>query len=172
MTKRQIELQDVTTLVDVLRPLPSGVVSFDGCDGVGKTTLAHKISDALGYEVVDLDKHLTRETGEFVSAIRSSELVQEIDDALACSPVVLLSGVCMQTVLAAINRPAAVRVYVQRNTAAGLPGDLDFFDVESGIEASVDTLSLFNDLELEIYTYHRQHRPRSNADIVFIRTGE
>jgi hypothetical protein len=151
LTKRRIELQNVTALVEVLRPLPSGIVSFDGCDGAGKTTLAQKISDALGHDVVDLDKHLVRDTGEFVNAIRLAELVKDIDGALTRSRVVLLSGVCMQQVLAAVNRSAAVSVYVQRNTSAGLPGDIDFIGVESGVEASDDVVSYFNELELEIY---------------------
>lgn len=169
MKSENTVVNDVNTLLDILRQASNGLISFDGCDGAGKTTLAQDISRALGHEAIDLDPFLNQQTGEFFGALRLLELKQQIDDALMRTPVVLLSGVCMRRVLGALNRVAAVSVYVQRITQAGLPGDMDFIDVESGIEASADVLENFGVLDHEIYEYHRQYRPRSNADVVFNR---
>ncbi|MGN6232083.1 MAG: hypothetical protein ACTHNZ_13100 [Trinickia sp.] len=165
-------MDDVSVLVGVLSRLSRGLISFDGCDGAGKTRLACDISRALGHEAIDFDQFLTRQTGEFFKALRLPELKQQIGEALTRSPIVLLSGACMREVLAALNRVAAASVYVQRITQAGLPSDMDFIDVESGIEASADVLANFSVLDHEIYAYHRQHRPRTNADVVFNRRAE
>ncbi|WP_321947862.1 shikimate kinase [Paraburkholderia sp. J10-1] len=169
MNARRVVVTDVGELAEALRPVAGGLITFDGCDGAGKTTLALKLSEALGHEVVDVDKHLNRQMGEYVKAIRLSELASDVESAFARSPVVLLSGICMRQVLVAINRIATVAVYVQRNTPMGLAGDSDFIDVESGLEASKDVLSFFTELDREVYAYHRAYRPRENADIVFTR---
>lgn len=172
MHSESIIVDDINVLVGVLSPLSRGLISFDGCDGAGKTTLARGMSRAFGCEAIDLDQFLNRKTGEFFHALRLTELKQQIDEAFTCSPIVLISGVCMRKVLAAINRVAATSVYVQRITRAGLPSDMDFIDVESGIEANAGVLANFSGLDHEVYTYHRQHRPRAHADVVFNRRAE
>lgn len=172
MAENRIELREVAKLVEELRPIRAGLISFDGCDGAGKTTLAEEISSALRRPVIDLDKFVAPETGEFVHALDLVTLVQELDSALASSPVVLLSGVCMRQVLETINSNAVVSIYVQRNTQAGLPGDIDYIDVESEVEASADVLELFDELNLEVYAYHRAYRPRTKSDLIFIREAD
>ncbi|AMV48525.1 hypothetical protein ATN79_48660 [Paraburkholderia caribensis] len=40
MNRESIEIEDFDVLVEHLRKLPAGLVTFDGCDGAGKTFLA------------------------------------------------------------------------------------------------------------------------------------
>lgn len=172
MSEKPIEILDFNLLVEHFRQLDEGLVTFDGCDGAGKTTLARAAAEALGCCAVDLDKHLVKETGEFIGALRVDEFAKNLDDAFTSSRVVLLSGVCMQEALLRIGRQSAIRVYVQKISRAGIPCDLEFIDVENGIEASPDVLALFEELHMEVYAYHRRYRPRSKSDIVFIRKAE
>lgn len=172
MTRLRVSLRTPAEVTDVVRSVTAGLVTFDGCTSAGKTTLAATVSKELGLPLVDLDDYVVRNEGHFVNALRSDELKAKIETELAQSPVVLVSGVCMQEVLRLIAIPAATSVYVQRNTAVGLPGDLDFIDAESGIEAHADILQHFSELDREVYAYHRDFRPRSRADVVYVRVAD
>lgn len=173
MSLKRTDVRSVSELEGLLKSVTSGLVTFDGCDGAGKTYLARQIASAMGLTSIDLDCYLVKETGNFVSALRLDELTCAIGAALARSPVVLLSGVCMRQVLEAIDRSDSMYVYVQRNTSTGQVADSAFIDVESGVEVGLEYIkSCFSGLDSEVYTYHRKYRPWTNADIVFVRVAD
>jgi len=172
MTSPGREIHELDELEAAVRDIRAGVVTIDGCAGVGKTTLALAISERLGIPLVDLDDFVAPNEGHFVEALQANELSAKIASELARNAVVLMSGVCMREVLARIGYPATLSVYLLRKTYMGLPGDWDCFHVEDGIEAQQVMLALYSELELEVYAYHRGHRPRSSADITFARTAD
>ncbi|MBU9247802.1 hypothetical protein [Burkholderia multivorans] len=130
------------------------------------------LAGRLKCPAIDLDQYLDRQRGEFVNALRLPELASVIEQARQQSPVVLIAGVCMREVLMRLKREADMHVYVQRNSRTGIPSDLDFLDLEDGNQLDDTLAPLLSDLDLEIAAYHARHRPRRNADLVYIRTEE
>ena len=57
-------------------------------------------------------------------------------------------------------------VYVERRSPANVPGDLEILDCEEGDDSH---LSRFSDLDREIGRYHRDFKPRTQADVIFLR---
>ncbi|MFM0390985.1 shikimate kinase [Paraburkholderia phytofirmans] len=172
MKKSGIELRELNELVDAVLVAPDGLIAFDGCLGAGKTTLATAVAKGLGRPMVDFDDYIEREKGHFVGALDITRLKSKLDAEFAQSDVVLASGACMQEVLMRMGYTAALNIYVQRNTSAGLAGDQDFLDVEDGYEPHPDILHFWTPLDHEIFAYHRKHRPKANANIIFVRVSD
>lgn len=146
----------------------TGLIVFDGCDGVGKTTLAIDVASRLGCEHVDGDAHLDKKLGMYVGALRTEELRSAIVLALAKSPVAILHCVCAREVVARLELLPSAYVYVQRISMGGLPGDLPMMWAE---EDGVTTIpEYFNELDRELQTYHASHKPIASADILYRRT--
>ncbi len=166
------EVTDVSDLESLLRTVEHGLIAFDGCTSAGKTTLMNNLARRLKCPAIDLDQYLDRQRGEFVNALRLPALTDAIEQGRQQSPVVLVSGVCMREVLDRLQFTAAMNIYVQRNSRTGIPSDLDFLDLEDGHQVDDTLASLLSDLDLEIAAYHERYRPRRNADVVYVRTGE
>ncbi|SAK49112.1 hypothetical protein AWB80_01303 [Caballeronia pedi] len=77
----------------------------------------------------------------------------------------------MNAVLECVRRKAALSIYVQKNSPIGLPSDLDFIDAETGFEPEPDTVQYWSALDREVFSYHGEHKPRMNADIIFLRAA-
>ena len=70
----------------------SGIIGVDGWTGVGKTTLAEALATIVGGSCYDLDRALTHDQKQYVSALRFPELAE----ALAQSQRPLcVSGLCL-----------------------------------------------------------------------------
>jgi hypothetical protein len=163
------EVRDVSRFESILRGVDGGLIAFDGCPSAGKTALMNRIAVNRKWPAIDFDPYIECERGEFVNALRLPDLTAAIACARLQSPVVLVAGVCMREVLERIGITAVQHVYVQRNSPMGIPGDLDILDLEDG--RPLGDTSLLNELDLEVATYHARYRPRSHADIIYVRTG-
>nr|WP_310143255.1 hypothetical protein [Burkholderia ambifaria] len=130
----------------------------------------NELTGRLKYPAIDLDQHLNRQRGEFVNALRLSELAAAIQEALQQSPVALIAGVCIREVLDRLQCDTVLHIYVQRNSPMGIPGDLDILDIEDGRQ--LGDMSLLSELDKEIASYHARYCPRRNADVVYVRTGD
>lgn len=166
MTNEQIELKSIEGLRNRINEVSSGLVTFDGCMCVGKTETARTIAQALGHPVLDLDSFLVKQQGTFFQALRLRDFSTAVADALTCSQVVLVSGVCILRVLEAVNLRAALSVYVRRLSPMGIPTDLEITDAEEGAlfaEDYPDIPAIFR----EVHAYHAKYRPLANADICY-----
>lgn len=145
MDKGRIELRSAAVLHDLIANVPGGLVTFDGGLRAGKTTLARAIGQALNHPILDLDSYLERQRGIYVKALRMTEIVHAVDEALARSSVVLLSRVCTLKVLEIARLENILSAYVRRLSPMGIPSDLDTADAEDGkpFHNHPDTQGLF-----------------------------
>ncbi|MEM5398353.1 hypothetical protein V2L60_14605, partial [Staphylococcus gallinarum] len=132
MGRDQIELRNVSDLKNRIVEVTGGLITFDGDLCAGKTTLARKIGEALGLPALDLDTYLTREQDVFVNALRITDLTRAVDEALASSTAVLLSGICMLRALKVAKLDAALSIYVRRLSPMKFTSDLHTTDAEYG----------------------------------------
>src|SRR4051794_31731865 len=171
MMQHKETTSDPARVAELIASIGAGIVLLDGCTQSGKTTLGHCICCRLGTDIVSLveaDQHLERKQDRYVGALRVDRLKEAIAWASRRSPIVLLDGVCAREIAECAEVTPALSVYVQRNTAAGPEGDQDILDAEKGYGGDADLSSL----DKEIYAYHARHKPRRNADIIYIRVGD
>lgn len=139
-----------------------GIISIDGCCGVGKTTLASSLANAFGGAAIDLDNFLNRNANCFAAAVRLNEL----GSSLKCiNEKIFLSGICMQDILSRLHLRPALKIYVERVSACGVPQNLDIVDAEADIFAC--GLSSSSAIERELANYHAKFMPRRLADVIF-----
>ena len=152
----------------------AGLIAFDGCTAVGKTCLAKRISAALlGSEVIEVDYFLEPHQDQYTAALRMIELREAVCAALKRSRIVILDGICARDVVDRMGCKPAHFVYVQRNSSAGVPQHLDILDQEeSDAPSSYDPGYTPNPLDIELAEYHRRQRPRRNANIIYVWSGD
>ena len=170
MATTRIETADVEALEHRVREIGHGLITFDGCMLAGKTELMREIERRLKVQGLDLDDFVERQQGVFFDAIRFNELTAAIEQARLKSSIVLLSGICMLEVLERTGYASDLAVYVQANIEDGTPDDIDLIGAETGRHPEL--IEFFGELENECFSYHARYRPRSSADVLFVRTLE
>lgn len=151
----------------MIRDRAAKVVAIDGCNGVGKTTLGNRLANYLSGAQIDFDAFLERHSGEFLAALQLDKLRSELDRKRASSPVIVLSGVCMLSVLSKLSVTADLLIYVVMRSVIGNEQNWDVMRCEeNGVEALAKIPS--GVLQHEIGKYHMDFRPRGNADVVYI----
>lgn len=161
---------DPEELAGLIRSISGvSVISVDGHVEAGKTHLAKALADALGAAHIDLDPFVEEKRRVFIPALQVPELAEAMNQARS-NGMVIVSGVCVLAALGAIKVRPDIKVYVERRTQADIPGDLDIIDAEE--RGDIDHLNdrLFTDLDREIGRYHLDYRPRSTADVVYLRS--
>ena len=97
--KQPIELRDDPEgLAKVIRDIGANTVGIDGCDGVGKSTLALRLIELLGGSIVDVDDHLERERGRYVAALRIDDFKNALNAAVSPSGPRFVTGICLTDV--------------------------------------------------------------------------
>ncbi|MFC0575360.1 hypothetical protein [Paraburkholderia solisilvae] len=165
------EMRNATDLESIVRTIGHGLIAFDGCTSVGKTTLMKKLAGRLKCPAIDLDPYLNRQRGEFVNELRLPEVASAIEQAHQQSPIALIAGICMREVLDRLQLTAAVHIYVQLNSPMGIPSNLNIMDREDGHQIDDTYGKLLSETDWEIAAYHERYRPRSNADVIYVRTS-
>ncbi len=141
----------------------SGIVGIDGWTGVGKTTLAMDLARELGAAFFDLDCALIHDQGEYVLALRMSEI--SIALAKRHRPL-MLSGVCLFEVLAQLGTRPDASVYVKRMAKWGWADE----DEVTGLVFEVPGAG-GNAIRHEMRLYHQKWQPHLDADFEFQRAG-
>jgi len=158
--------EDLYNYLSSLSP-KSQIISIDGIDGVGKSTLAAQLADSLNRQHIDLDAFLNKNKRTYTEEIRIDDFKKSIHSTL--SPIIL-SGVCMQAVLNRANLVSDCLIYLKRISLSGWVDD----DFINGNELEEMTKSLSKPttsypFQTELLKYHQDYRPHINADIIFLR---
>jgi hypothetical protein len=171
-TPKEVEriADDPDALAEFLRGRNVRIVGFDGCSGAGKSNLANSIRMILGGIVIDLDDYLRRKQGRFVDALRIDDLKASVCEAKSKEEPVLISGVCLTRVLSRIGVQPDMIIYVEKLSPAGVPCDLNILDCETRGNISPLENELYSDFDREVGRYHSELKPRSRADLIFMRT--
>jgi len=167
------------------------IISLDGWNGVGKTTLGRVLATSISSRLIDLDDYLNRNQGKFLAALRSQELARTIEERIAQQGRVVVAGCLIDLALQQSKIAADHRIYVMRLSGMVSNPDvetIDEFDALYG-DKSADALIAEADqqvrlwaelsgqpiaadecavpeLECELIWYHKQHRPHDFADLI------
>jgi 2-phosphoglycerate kinase len=112
-----VYLQLVDTLWPVLRGLPGVIVSIDGRDGVGKTTLGRYLAWYFNVSLIETDLFLIPALDHFIYL---DDQINRIIERRVTAPLpVVVEGVAMQELMKRINRVPAFRIYVTNAQHSG-----------------------------------------------------
>jgi replication-associated recombination protein RarA len=103
-----IVLEALPKLLEQVRATSFDVIAIDGYSGVGKTTLAQSVADALGARCLSLDNFIEPLQQVFVDALDSASLSR----ALRARPVII-EGVCMLAALDRVSLKPSLLIYVK-----------------------------------------------------------
>jgi len=174
-----------------LVPEASRIITFDGFDGVGKSTLARHLAALLKLPLIQLDDFLVRNQDRFLEAIDFPRFTIEISTALKSAGRVVVEGCLVEAALDRINRASDFRFYVMRtNRMHANPRDewTDEYDVLYGDESTEELIGNLEHtarqwahqpkelggggdgklppLERELIYYHRNKLPREHANAI------
>lgn len=174
-----------SALVPLLSP-STAVISIDGMDGAGKTTLGRELAAVFDAAFLDLDDFLDKERGRYFSALRFESLKSAID----AEARVVLAGCLMAAVLRKIERTPDFRIYVVRTARMRSQPDLEWVDERDILLEDTPADELIADLEestrkwahadppfgggdakmpelpKELIRYHRQFTPHRTASLI------
>ena len=177
-----------------LTPLiPNGatIVSIDGFDGVGKTTLADELSKAFCLPLVSPDNYLMKEKGYFFKALKFDVISNEIEEYFRLAKGVIVEGCLVELALEQIRRRSDFRIYVMRISRMRSAPEVEFpeeYEVLYGESSTKEMIAKLEEmarngaampeefggggsgelpgLQRELVAYHRDRRPHDHADVI------
>lgn len=167
---------DCSELVDAIRlvsPDPLSMISIDGVDGVGKSTLARQIAEALSIFHVEVDFFVQKHMGGYIDYIDYDRLGDRIDQVRVSGQGVVVEGICIQQVLKNTGLDSNLSIYVKQIDGDGFW--MDQFCLFPPIKAADQVIKERKAKGLplghtqEIIQYHYIFRPHEHADFVFVR---
>ncbi|RQR62881.1 hypothetical protein DIE12_34415 [Burkholderia sp. Bp9015] len=81
MRPARAEVHSLDALEAIIRSVRAGLVTFDGCPQAGKSTAYIHICERLGITRLEVDDYLVPNRGEYVKALRASDLLRTLQDA-------------------------------------------------------------------------------------------
>lgn len=89
------------------------IISIDGVDGVGKSSLACKFLKELGFAHIEIDTFVQEEQGGYLDYIDYTQLAVIIRQTLTEKQGITLEGICVQQVLKQLHQKSNVKVYIK-----------------------------------------------------------
>ena len=168
--ERSFRTTDIEPLASLCRAQGRRAVGIDGFSGVGKSTLATALSEALDVALISLDDFLpdspeSMTVQSYVDRLDRDRLRRAIERARC--PIV--EGVLLRDALAGIiaRKELTALYYMACSSPTG--GALIWND---GFEISDEATSAApNWLDRSIIEYHRRERPYADADALVIRVS-
>jgi uridine kinase len=149
------------------------IVSIDGVDGVGKTTLACKIAEEMSLPYIEIDTFVQEQQGGYIDHIDYDRLSEVIKQAKITNQVIILEGVCVQQVLKKLGLNSYAKIYVKvinnypfwMDRIRLFPPDKSADEMIAERKAKGFSLGHVED----IIRYHYTFKPHENADYIFER---
>jgi hypothetical protein len=159
-------LNELPGLLDAIQASGRTSIAIDGFMGVGKSTLASQVADALGGRVVETDEYAISPSepitdGYYPKRLDQAKLRYDLLEAAALGPVVV-EGICMRDTISDWLT-GVLFIYVKRLTEAGDWPDSQLIDA---FEANPDTSKL-DSLTASVLVYHYNRHPDEMTEIVF-----
>lgn len=150
-----------------------GIVSIDGVDGVGKSTLACKVAEEMSLPCIEIDTFVQEQQGGYIDHIDYDRLSESIKQAIITNHVIILEGICVQQVLKKLSLNSYAKVYVKVIDYYGFwmdrirlfPPDKSADEMIAERKAKRFPLGHVED----IIRYHYTFQPHENADYIFER---
>ena len=164
----RLKVTSINELVREVRAIQSHptMISIDGWMGAGKSTLGETLAAQLSIAHIDLDSFLIPDQKKFVEAIQIDSLVGALS---GCTETVIVSGVCVLSVLENAGFKPDCRIYVKRMASWGW-ADEDQIYGKILEQVSENLGQPIAPVSLEVREYHIARRPEDNAHIVFLRS--
>jgi uridine kinase len=174
MNKRHPSPIIVKDVHELLRSLGPGIsnrsrlIAIDGVGGAGKSALGAQLAVALDNSIqVDLDHFLIEKQDSFFGALRLDALKEAL---MAPERQVIVTGICMLRVLAAIERCPDVLIYIKRMAKWGWADEDEIDCDELGrTAASLGVTVQEWPVQGEVCDYHRAYLPHERATIILER---
>lgn len=156
-----IVFTELAALLEALSPrlTAPAIIGVDGWTGVGKTTLAKALANALDGSSYDLDCALNRNMKRYTSALRLAEVSEALQRP---ERPLFVSGICLRQVLANVGHSATAHIYVKRMATWGWADE----DELKGSIPEVPGASGERVRE-ELRRYHQEWSPHVRADFEF-----
>ena len=149
------------------------IVSIDGVDGVGKSTLACKFAEELNLLQIEIDTFVQEQQAGYIDYIKYDRLSESIKQAIIANQVIILEGICVQQVLKKLGLNSYAKVYVKVIDNYGFWMDqIRFFPPEKSADEMIAERKAkrFSLGHVEdIIRYHYTFKPHENADYIFER---
>jgi hypothetical protein len=164
---------------------PARIISVDGWDGSGKTTLATDLAAHLSFAHYELDAYLHREQGGFLEHLDYARLATALRTRAPATQPPLVEGICVLQVLDRLDLRSDIKIYVRRISASGIWHDGLRIDPSKTVEqviaddrraaelwAEIDGEQFVRGhepLAWEVIRYHYAYTPHETADFYFNR---
>lgn len=173
------------------------LVTVDGFNGAGKSTIGKFLAAHRGAKLVGLDSFLNEDRNAYLEELRLAEVAATIDAALGAGKSVVVEGCMVDEVMLRLGRKADFRIYVMRiSRSQGVEFDsIDKYDELYGEKSAEELIAEMKEqairrmtapeefggggdgtvpgLCIELVRYHRSARPHDAADLIIkvVRVG-
>jgi len=150
-----------------------GIISIDGVDGVGKSTIACKIAEELSLPYIEIDTFVQEQQGGYIDHIDYDRLSESIKQAIITKQMIILEGICVQQILKKLGLNSYTKIYVKVIDNYGFWMDqIRFFPPDKSADEMIAERKAkgFSLGHVEdIIRYHYTFKPHENADYIFER---
>jgi cytidylate kinase len=169
-------------------PNSAKIITLDGLDGAGKSSLANAVGTMLAVPIINLDDYLIRDQGFYFEALK----IDEIKLLISQNKKIIIEGCLLDRVISTIGVSSNFRIYVVRTVRMRSQPEYEFVEdrdilfetedadqlIASKEEATrrlqqltpelgwSEELYTLPELQKELIHYHRVSRPHLSADII------
>ena len=145
------------------------IISIDGVDGVGKTTLSTKIAKELRLSNIELDDFVQENQGGFIDYIDYDRLLDRI---ISNKPVVV-EGICILQILNRIQIKPGMSVYIKVVDKYGFcNGQIKYFPHDKTADEVINdrkSKGYSVGYEEDLIRYHYSFIPHEKSDYILER---